>query len=108
MTPSPPLAPTAPTVSVVIPNWNGGERLKTLLKQLTSQTYPISQVLVVDNGSSDGSAEAAEFLNARVIRFGVNRGFATAVNAGVAECRSDLIAILNNDVELERDWLAKL
>ena len=95
-------------VTVVIPNWNGGDRLKTLLKQLSEQTYPISQVLVVDNGSTDGSPEAAEDLNARVVRLGMNRGFAAAVNTGVAECRSELVAILNNDVELEAPWLAHL
>lgn len=95
-------------VTVVIPNWNGAGRLTTLLKQLTEQTYPISQVLVVDNGSTDGSAEAAEYLNAKVIRFGVNRGFAAAVNAGIAETATEIVAILNNDVELDREWLRHL
>lgn len=99
--------PPAP-ITLIIPNWNGGSRLTTLLKQLPLQSYPISQVLVVDNGSSDGSPEAAEYLNARVIRFGANRGFAAAVNAGVAETRTELLAILNNDVELDPAWLGHL
>jgi glycosyltransferase involved in cell wall biosynthesis len=95
-------------VSVVIPNWNGRQRLETLLKQLSLQTSPISEVIVVDNGSQDGSAECAEQLGARVIRFGDNRGFSVAVNCGVNACRSELVAILNNDVEPRHDWLERL
>jgi GT2 family glycosyltransferase len=96
------------TVSVVIPNWNGRQRLENLLKQLPAQTSPISEIVVVDNGSQDGSVEAAERLGARVIRFESNRGFSVAVNRGVNECHSDLVAILNNDVELQPTWLATL
>jgi GT2 family glycosyltransferase len=99
---------TGAQVTVVIPNWNGGDRLKSLLKQLGQQSYPISQVIVVDNGSIDGSAEAAEYLGADIVRLGVNRGFAAAVNAGVAESQTELIAIINNDVELDREWLGHL
>jgi GT2 family glycosyltransferase len=95
-------------VSVVIPNWNGRQRLETLLKQLSLQTSPISEVIVVDNGSQDGSPELAEQLGARVIRFADNRGFSVAVNCGVNACRTELVAILNNDVEPRHDWLERL
>jgi GT2 family glycosyltransferase len=95
-------------VTVVIPNWNGGELLTALVKQLSRQSYPISDILVVDNGSEDGSAQAAENLGAHVIPMGANRGFAAAVNAGVAQCETPLVAILNNDVELHPEWLRKL
>ena len=95
-------------VTVVIPNWNGGDRLTTLLKQLKDQSYPISQVLVVDNGSSDGSAEAAEHLNAKVVRLGVNRGFAAAVNVGVAECEAGSGALDHRCTDVERECVAEL
>ncbi len=93
------------SVSVVIPTWNGRQRLETLLKQLPAQTSPILEIIVVDNGSDDGSSEVASGLGARVIRLEENRGFAAAVNRGVAECLSPLVAILNNDVRLQSDWL---
>lgn len=96
------------TVTAVIPNWNGAPRLVTLLKHLAHQTYPVSEIIVVDNGSHDGSAEAAEQAGAHVLRLGENRGFAVAVNRGIEACRTDTIAILNNDVELAPDWLALL
>jgi GT2 family glycosyltransferase len=95
-------------VSVVIPNWNGEKRLETLLKQLTLQTSPISEIIVVDNGSHDGSTRVAALLGAKVIRFEKNLGFTAAVNRGVEESRSPLIAILNNDVRLEPNWLEVL
>ena len=96
------------SVSVVIPNWNGGGRLETLLKQLPQQTSPIAEVIVVDNGSADNSVEIASSLGARVITFQKNLGFSAAVNRGVAECKSHFVAILNNDVQLQPDWLARL
>ena len=96
------------STSVVIPNWNGSRRLKTLLKQLPQQTSPIAEVLVVDNGSEDDSVEVAASLGARVIRFERNLGFGAAVNRGVKECTSSFVAILNNDVRLQPDWLARL
>src|SRR5438445_12021180 len=96
------------SVSVVIPNWNGRHRLESLLKQLPAQTSPIAEIIVVDNGSEDSSCEVAHDLGARVIRFGRNFGFSVAVNRGVQECRTSLVAILNNDVRLEPNWLEVL
>jgi GT2 family glycosyltransferase len=95
-------------VTAVIPNWNGAERLEAILRDLQSQTEPVTEVIVVDNGSHDGSALAAEQLGARVVRFESNRGFTAAVNRGMAESRTELAAILNNDVRLSPDWLSRL
>ena len=72
---------------------------RRLLGSLRAQTHPIAEMLVVDNGSTDGSAEAAEQAGARVLRMGANLGFARAVNRGIAECRTEWLAIVNNDVE---------
>ncbi len=96
------------SVTAVIPHWNRRGLLNNLLDSLKQQTRLFDEVLVVDNGSTDGSAGMAEEAGARVLRMGQNRGFAVAVNRGIAESDSDWVAILNNDVSLERDWLEKL
>jgi GT2 family glycosyltransferase len=97
-----------PGVTVVIPVWNGRDLLLRLLEKLRGQTYPITEVLAVDNGSEDGAADAAEQAGARVLRLGSNRGFASAVNQGIEACRTELVALVNSDVEPEPDWLAYL
>jgi GT2 family glycosyltransferase len=91
--------------SVVIPNWNGLRLLQPLFDDLSRQTMPAAEIIVVDNGSTDGSAEWAEQHGAHVIRYGSNKGFASAVNGGVASASSDVVAVLNNDVRLKEDWL---
>jgi GT2 family glycosyltransferase len=82
--------------------------LAQVLGDLGRQTYPIERVIVVDNGSTDDSAAVATKAGAEVIAMGANRGFAAAVNRGIQEAGCDWIAILNNDVGLEPDWLEKL
>ncbi len=96
------------SVSIVIPNWNGRALLVRLLERLAAQTRRPEEVLVVDNGSTDGSAEAARALGARVIAMGTNAGFARAVNRGVGESAGAWIAVVNNDVEPREDWLERL
>ncbi|MBI4875710.1 MAG: glycosyltransferase family 2 protein [Acidobacteria bacterium] len=94
-------------VTVVVPNWNRRELLEALLGRLARQTCPASEAIVVDNGSADGSAGAARKLGATVIEFAENRGFAAAVNTGIRACRTELVAVVNNDVEPESDWLER-
>jgi len=92
-------------VTVVVPNWNRRDHLERLLESLRRQTHPIEEVIVADNGSTDGSPEAAESAGARVVRMGENAGFSRAVNQGIRAARTDWIAVANNDVELAPDWL---
>jgi GT2 family glycosyltransferase len=95
-------------VTVIIPVWNRRDLLERLLRALPKQTYPIAEVLVVDDGSSDGSAELSEGMGARAVRLRAHRGFAAAVNRGIQESHTPLVAIINNDVELAPDWLERL
>jgi GT2 family glycosyltransferase len=95
-------------VTVIIPVWNGRTLLETLFERLRAQTWPIAEIVVMDNGSSDGSAEAAECAGARVIRMGRNAGFSRAVNRGIESSRSEWLAIMNTDVEPAADWLERL
>jgi GT2 family glycosyltransferase len=96
------------SVTVVIPHWNRLDLIVPALKRLIHQTHPIHEILVVDDGSTDGSAEAAESLGARVLRMGRNTGFAKAVNRGIDQCETELVSLINNDVEAAPDWLARL
>lgn len=93
------------TVTAVIPTWNRIDLLESILTNLGNQARPPEQTIVVDNGSSDASAEFARGQGARVIRFAENRGFAVAVNEGIRKAKTDYVLIVNNDVLLRPDWL---
>ncbi len=97
-----------PPVSVVIPNWNGAGLLDRALACVRRQTLSVAEIVVVDNGSSDGSPELAQNAGARVLPLHENLGFCRAVNHGIEAATGDWIAILNNDVEIADDWLARL
>lgn len=92
-------------VTAVIPVFNGRELLRKLLASIFAQTVPFQEVIVVDNGSSDGARELAQEFGCRVISMGYNAGFAKAVNRGTQEAGTGWVAILNSDVELAADWV---
>jgi GT2 family glycosyltransferase len=96
-------------ISVVIVNWNRQELLRACLASLAVQTGVDFETIVVDNGSTDGSADVAECeFGARVIRNPGNRGFCAANNQGIAAASGEFIALLNNDAEAEAGWLEAL
>jgi GT2 family glycosyltransferase len=95
-------------VAAVVPHWNRRDLVQILLENLGRQTRPFDEIIVVDNGSTDGSAAVAEHAGATVVRLESNLGFAVAVNRGIQSSSADWIAILNNDVTLAPDWLAAL
>lgn len=87
-----------PTVSVVIPCYNGAKFLRETLDSVLSQTYPVLEVLVIDDGSTDDSAAIAESYGSpiRVIRQ-PNQGESVARNRGIDEAKGDWIAFLDAD-----------
>ncbi|HUB31765.1 MAG TPA: glycosyltransferase family 2 protein [Bryobacteraceae bacterium] len=96
-------------ISVVVVNWNRRVLLRACLESLARQSDAEFETIVVDNGSTDGSAEVAEGeFGARVIRNTENRGFCAANNQGIAAARGEFIALLNNDAEAEPGWLAEM
>jgi GT2 family glycosyltransferase len=95
-------------VTVIIPVWNRRELLPEVIGGLRRQTHAAAEILVIDNGSEDGSAELAEELGARVIRIASNTGFSYAVNRGIEASRTEWLCILNNDVQPAPDWLEQL
>jgi len=99
-----------PFISVIVPNWNGARFLPGCLESLRSQRYGRFEVLVVDNGSTDGSDHLVpeRFPEFRLVRLECNKGFAAAVNEGIRRSEGDLVALLNNDAEAEVDWLERL
>jgi GT2 family glycosyltransferase len=96
------------SISAIVPVWNGRGRLARLLDSLDAQTLRADELIVVDNGSTDGAPDLARSRGARVIAMGRNTGFAPAVNRGVREARGEWVAILNSDVELAPDYFAIL
>jgi GT2 family glycosyltransferase len=98
------------SVSVVIPNWNGRRFLAGCLDSLALQTYKNVEVIVVDNGSTDGSAQFLKdnYSWVRLIHFERNTGFSVAVNEGIHEARGSYITLLNNDTVAENTWIEEL
>jgi hypothetical protein len=94
----------------VVPNWNGRRWLDGCLSSLAQQTLTRHEVIVVDNGSTDGSPAylAAEHPEVRVVALATNSGFAHAANLGLRAAEAELIALINTDVVLEPDWLARM
>jgi GT2 family glycosyltransferase len=99
-----------PYISVIIPNWNGVHHLPTCLAALRHQTLRDFEVIVVDNGSMDGSVVwlAQNYPEVRVIALPHNFGFARACNIGISAAKGEILILLNNDTEAKIDWLAEL
>lgn len=96
-------------ITVIIVNWNGGDLLRRCLNDLLQQTVQPARILVMDNGSSDGSAEdVAGLPGVTVQMLGENFGFAAGNNRAFAECETEFVALLNPDAFPETDWLEKL
>lgn len=99
-----------PCVTVVIPNWNGLVHLPECMVSLRRQTFTDFEVVVVDNGSTDGSVawlrENAPWV--RLIERPDNGGFAVAVNAGIAVADGEFVALLNNDTLVDERWIEAL
>src|SRR5690348_5934519 len=104
---------SAARVGVVVLNWKGCEVLRECLRSLAAANYPALDVIVVDNGSADGSCEvvAAEFPGVVLIRNQENLGFCVANNQGVAaafERKNDYALIQNNDTVLHPECISRL
>ena len=101
---------TPPLVSVVTVNFNGERHLRGLLSCLERQSYPRLEVLLVDNGSTDGSIPLVEreFPEVRIVRAGGNLGFAGGNNLGTRKAQGAYVALINNDTLPDDDWLLRL
>ncbi len=103
----------SPKVFIVILNYNGRDVIQKCLTSVFKINYPNFEVVVVDNDSSDGSLELvkANFSKANFIKNETNLGFSAGNNVGIRfalERMADYVLLLNNDAEVEKDFLAKL
>jgi hypothetical protein len=100
----------SPAVSIVMVNWNGRPHLARCLPSLMAQTWQDFEIVLVDNGSADGSAAFVreQFPPVRLIQNESNLGFAGPSNQGIAAARGRYVVTLNNDTELPAGWLAAL
>lgn len=103
------------TVSVIIPVFNNWKLTRQCLSSLAENSPPGLEVVVVDNGSTDETAEYLESFGQalfsghfRRIRFEENRNFAPACNAGARSARTDFLFFLNNDTLILPEWLPPL
>lgn len=99
-------------VSVVTPNYNGEKFLKTFLDSLNEDSEYIGEVIIIDNGSSDGSVGYLKNNSYNfplvLIENSENLGFAPAVNQGILKAKNELIFSINNDTEIKKGTIKAL
>ena len=96
--------------SIIIVNWNGLDLLPTCLDSLLAQTFKEFEIVIVDNGSTDGSAELIRdrYPSVKLIRLSKNMGFAAGNNIGYENSAGEYIVTLNNDTRADPKWLEEL
>ncbi len=106
----PPATAGLPPLSVVIVNWNGRELLRACLDSLRAQSYKELEVVVVDNGSEDGSPAmvSSEYPEVVLVALGRNLGFAAGCNRGIEASSHGWVCALNNDTLADPDWAVEL
>ena len=99
-----------PLVSIIVLNYNGKHHLKTCLDSLLKTDYPNFEIILVDNGSSDGSVEfvAENYPKVKILRLEKNIYTAGGYMAGVLIASGKYVAVLNNDIEVDEKWLKPL
>ena len=94
-----------PAVSIIVCSFNGAATLRACLESLTKLNYPEYEILLVDDGSTDDTAQiAAEFPNVRYIHQ-PNRGLSAARNTGAAAARGEVFVYTDSDCMADVDWL---
>lgn len=97
-------------VSIVIPNYNGMEYLRECMDSLMAQDFSDLEILMVDNGSGDGSAAFVreQYPQVKVLELKRNYGFCRAVNEGIRAAASEYVILLNNDTRVDKSFVREL
>ncbi|MEM2145643.1 MAG: glycosyltransferase family 2 protein, partial [Candidatus Jordarchaeaceae archaeon] len=99
-----------PPVSVLVLNYNGLCYLENFMKSIMKTDYPNFKIVFVDNGSTDGSLEFIKknYPDVQIIAFENNYGFAEAYNRSIEIVNSEILLLINNDIEVDKNWLKEL
>ncbi|MFH1903609.1 MAG: glycosyltransferase family 2 protein, partial [Candidatus Omnitrophota bacterium] len=99
-----------PKVNIIIVTYNDRQNLEVCLRSLFNQSYQNYDITISDNGSKDHSLEFVKehFPEVRFIENGSNFGYSEGNNIGVRATDGDYVAVVNNDVEFDRNWLKSL
>lgn len=95
-------------ITIVIPNYNGLQFMEPCMEALKQQTYQDFSLLVVDNGSTDGSVEWLKAQGITSVFLPENTGFPSAVNVGIRRADTEYVILLNNDTEAGPEYVAEL
>ena len=97
--------PETPLVSIIVCSYNGAKTLAACLESLGKLNYPSYEIILVDDGSTDNTAQiAAEFPNVQYIHQ-ENHGLSIARNTGAAAAKGDVFAYTDSDCMADADWL---
>jgi GT2 family glycosyltransferase len=99
-----------PPVSILVLNYNGLSYLKNFMNSILKTDYPNFKIVFIDNGSTDGSLEfiRKNYPDVQIIAFNNNYGFAEAYNRSIEMVNSDILLLINNDIEVDKNWLKEL
>ena len=97
-------------ISIIILNWNGKQHLQECLDSVLAQTYKNIEIILVDNGSTDGSAQYVRdmYPEIKVLELDQNYGFCKGNNEGIRISKGEYIVLLNNDTVADKQWLERL
>jgi GT2 family glycosyltransferase len=99
------LSPGGPLVSIIIVTWNSAAFLRKCIDALRSQTHRVTEIIAIDNASSDESVAILSSAGLDVIRNDSNRGFSAAVNQGIARAKGDFVLLCNPDAFLDARYV---
>ncbi|MEW9700272.1 glycosyltransferase family 2 protein [Paenibacillus sp. SI8] len=94
--------------SIIIPNFNGLSLLKDCVNSIRKHTSAPYEIIVVDNGSTDGSIAYCSKEQVKLVSLPINRGFPAACNLGLRVASGSTLMLLNNDTLLTPNWLDQL
>jgi len=95
-------------VSVYIPCFNAEKHIEGCIKSVLSQSYPVDEILIIDDGCTDKTIEKASKYNVKIFRNKENKGLAFSRNKGILKAKNEFVASIDADIILDKKWLENL